>query len=192
MKYYFRLLWLLLTRHRRPTCPVLGPCRTPCRVWPNDLDVFLHMNNGAYLTIADLGRTDLLARSGVLGAMNRRRWYPVVAAESIRFRRSLRLWQRYTIDTRVIGWNDRAMYLEQVFAANGETIAHAVIDARFLVRGGGKVTPAEVIAAAAATLRVELDEGAATVPGWVDDWSAAMRRMEAREDDLAATHPAVT
>ena len=25
------------------------------RVWPNDLDINLHMNNGRYLTIMDLG-----------------------------------------------------------------------------------------------------------------------------------------
>jgi len=190
MKCYFRLLWLLLTRRRRAPCSMLGPCRTPFRVWPNDLDVFLHMNNGVYLTVADLGRTDLLARAGALGELDRRRWYPVVAAESIRFRRSLTLWQRYTIDTRVIGWNDRSIYLEQRFESRGETVARAVIDARFLVRGGGKVSPADVVGAASATTGIDAAEGdAPTLPAWVNDWSAAMRRMEDDGSDAVSAEP---
>ena len=181
MKYYVRLLWLMLTRRRRAPCPALGPCRTPFRVWPNDLDVFLHMNNGVYLTIADLGRMDMLARAGVLGEMNRRRWYPVVAAESIRFRRSLRPWQRYAIDTRVLGWNERSIYIEQTFVADGETVAHAVVDVRFLVRGGGGVTPAEVLDVLGGIAGVERGEPPAdALPGWVEDWSGAMRRMSDR------------
>ncbi len=35
------------------------------RVLPNDLDPSLHMNNGRYLAIMDLGRIDLLIRSGI-------------------------------------------------------------------------------------------------------------------------------
>src|SRR6185503_3961101 len=29
------------------------------RVWPNDLDLNIHVNNGRYLTLMDLGRMDL-------------------------------------------------------------------------------------------------------------------------------------
>ncbi len=35
------------------------------RVLPTDLDVLGHMNNGVYLSIMDLGRMDLLQRSGI-------------------------------------------------------------------------------------------------------------------------------
>jgi len=182
MKCYVRLLWMLLTRHLRPPCPVLGPCSMEFRVWPSDLDVFLHMNNGVYLTIADLGRTDMLARAGVLPELRRLGWYPVVAAESIRFRRSLKLGQRFRIDTRVLGWNERSIYLGQTFVARGETVARAVIDARFLARGGARVTPADVLDTAARVTDVDTDEeSAGAVPAWADDWSAAMRAMEASE-----------
>ena len=148
MKYVFRLLWLIATAARRPPCEPTGPCVSRFRVWPNDLDVFLHMNNGAYLTVADLGRTDLMLRAGMFGAIRRRGWYPIVAAENIRFRRSLRLAERYTITTRILGWSARSIYLEQRFERGGELVAVACIDARFLARRGGSVDTADVLAVA--------------------------------------------
>jgi acyl-CoA thioesterase FadM len=54
---------------------------------PNDLDLLRHMNNGSYLTLMDIGQVDLLVRSGAQREVDRRRWYPVVVGESIRFRR---------------------------------------------------------------------------------------------------------
>jgi len=86
---------------RSPVSP-FGPCLTPFRVWFTDLDPLLHMNNGIYLCIMDLGRLDLMIRSGLWRVVNAQRWYTVVVAETIQFRRSLNLFQRFTISTRVL------------------------------------------------------------------------------------------
>ena len=63
MKLYLRLLLLLLTQKFRDRCTLTGPATTTLRVYPNDLDIFGHVNNGVYLTYADLGRTDLMLLS---------------------------------------------------------------------------------------------------------------------------------
>ena len=69
MNLWLRLIWLFLTTPFRPRLAiptdvsVLG-----LRVLPNDLDLSLHMNNGRYLTVMDLGRLDLILRSGLAGA----------------------------------------------------------------------------------------------------------------------------
>ena len=172
MKYYLRLLWLILTWRRRPPCALRDACTTPFRVWPNDLDVFMHMNNGAYLTIADLGRTDLMLRSGTFGPIRARGWYPVVAGETIRFRRSLRPFQRYAVVTRLLGWTDRSIYLEQRFESGGEPVARALIDARFLGPRGARVSIAELMEA------VDVDDASPALPGWVETWARSMREME--------------
>ena len=91
MNLFLRLLFTLIARRFRPACPVIGPCLTPFRVWLTDLDLLGHMNNGVYLTILDVARIDLIARSGLLTKLQVADLYPVVAAETIRFRRSLRL-----------------------------------------------------------------------------------------------------
>jgi len=144
MKLLFRLFWLILTQSRRSRCSIMGPVDTELRVYPNDLDIFMHVNNGVYLTYADLGRTDMMLRSDVFNLIRENGWYPVVAAETITFKKSLKLGQRFTMTTRILGWDDSAIYMEQVFTRSGTLIARALIDARFLSRAGGKVSTAEL------------------------------------------------
>ena len=148
MNHYFRLLWMALVGRLRSAVPVLGPCRTPFRVLPTDLDLLRHVNNGTYLSLMDLGRVDLMRRAGLLARIAARGWYPVVTAETIQFRRSLTLWQRFAIVTRVVGWDERAILVEQRFERDGETIAQAYVRARFLRREGGTVPTAELMALA--------------------------------------------
>jgi len=173
VKYLLRLLFLVLTQRRRSRLDVLAPCVTPFRVWPNDLDVFLHMNNGAYLTIADLGRVDLLLRADVYSPVRARGWYPVVAAQTIRFHRSLTLWQRYTITTRILGWSERSICLEQVFERDGRRVAHALIDARFLERGGRRVGTDELMGL------IGQQRVSPELPGHAQQWIAMLRAAEA-------------
>ena len=79
MNLVFRLWWLRLRARRRGPLSVWDVARTPFRVLPTDLDLLFHMNNGKYLSILDLGRLDLLLRSGLWQALTERGWYPVVA-----------------------------------------------------------------------------------------------------------------
>jgi acyl-CoA thioesterase FadM len=148
VNHIFRLLWLALVSRFRSRVPATGPCRTPFRVLPTDLDVLRHVNNGVYLSLMDLGRVDLMARAGLAEPIRRSGWYPVVVAETIQFRRSLTLFERFTIVTSVLGWDEKAFLLEQRFERAGETIALALVRARFLARAGGNVTPAQILALA--------------------------------------------
>ncbi|NMR21302.1 acyl-CoA thioesterase [Cellulomonas fimi] len=154
MNRLLRLAWVVLrarARGGRQGSP-LDRWRTPLRVLPHDLDLLRHMNNGVYLSLMDIGRVDMMVRSGGQRALTVRGWYPVVVAESIRFRRSLQLWERFEIVTRVLGWDERVVYVEQAFerpAGDGapggrEVVAEAVVVARFLARSGGGVDAPEV------------------------------------------------
>ncbi len=171
MKFYFRLLWLILTQSRRSRCSMLGPIDTHFRVLPNDLDALLHVNNGVYLTLMDLGRTDLLLRSDAFHAVRKNGWYPVLAAETIRFKRSLKLFQKFTIRTCVLGWDEHSVYLEQQFISKDKLVAKAVVDARFLKKQGGKVTPIELLAF------LKIDQISPELPDWVATWVQSNRQM---------------
>lgn len=102
------------------------------RVWPGDLDTNRHLNNGRYLTLMDLGRFDLVARTGLMGPMLRHKWYPVVGAVTMRFRRSLDPFQRYELRTRILGWDDRAIWLGQSFVRGGAVHASGAVRGVFL------------------------------------------------------------
>ena len=66
MNLWLRVLHLIITSFFRPKLdPVRDVSRLTFRVWPHDLDTSLHMNNGRYWTLMDLGRTDIMIRSGL-------------------------------------------------------------------------------------------------------------------------------
>ena len=167
MSLLFRLLLLIFTSRRRSRLSVLDTCVTPFRVWLNDLDVLLHMNNGRYLTILDLARVDLMMRSGLWRQLNAQRWYPVVTLETIRFHRSLELGNRYNVRTRVIGWDEKHVFIEQGFVRDEVEIALAVVRARFLKRSGGIATSAELMQLAGVM------QPSPELPEWVARWSDA-------------------
>ncbi|MCL4151382.1 UNVERIFIED_CONTAM: hypothetical protein GTU68_000653 [Idotea baltica] len=135
------------------------------------------MNNGVYLTMMDLGRTDLLLRCDAFGAIRKKGWYPVLAAETIRFKRSLTLFQRFTIRTRVVGWDERSVYLEQVYIAKDKLIARAVVDARFLAKKGGRVTPAQLLEF------LKIDSESPELPEWIATWIDANGEMNMELSD---------
>jgi acyl-CoA thioesterase FadM len=167
MSLLLRLLCLVLTSPRRSRLHVLDTCVTPFRVWLNDLDVLFHMNNGRYLTILDLARVDLMMRSGLWKHLKAQRWYPVVTLETIRFHRSLELGNRYNVETRVIGWDEKHIFIEQGFVRGETQVALAVVRARFLKRSGGVVTTAELIGLAG------IEQQSPALPEWVARWSEA-------------------
>jgi acyl-CoA thioesterase FadM len=167
-----RLVWLVLTARFRSRCPVLGPVRTPFRVLPTDLDVLRHMNNGVYLSLLDLARTDLMIRSGLMTPVRERGWYPVVTAESIRFRRSLTLFQRFHIETRVHGWDEKSFVIEQRFTRGDDTVAIALVAGRFL-GPQGSVPPADVLALGG------LDPASPPLPEWAARLAGAQQDMPA-------------
>jgi len=178
MKLYFRLFYLFCVYRFRAACSVFGPCNTPLRVWPNDLDIFFHVNNGVYLTLMDLGRTDMMMRSGGFGPGRSKGWYPVVAAETIRFQRSLTLFQTFSIRTEVVGWDDKSIYLEQIFTSKNQQVAIAALNIRFLSKRGGKVSPTDLFA-----LLGEPERDAPKLPEWIETWNKATAAMPVNRID---------
>jgi acyl-CoA thioesterase FadM len=165
MNLLFRLLLCLLTAPLRPRCDISGPARKRFVVWPLDLDVLRHVNNGVYLSMLDVARVDLLLRSGMAKRLRQGGFYPVVAAETIRFRRSLQLFQAFEVETRVIGWDEKAFIIQHHFWRRGNVVAEAVVRARFLKRGGGTATSQELLDLLGKT-------GASPeLPAWIDAWN---------------------
>jgi YbgC/YbaW family acyl-CoA thioester hydrolase len=129
------LFWIVFPARRG----ILDESIVRFRVWPNDLDTNLHMNNGRYLTLMDLGRLDLLLRNGAIRHVMAQKWYPVLASCHIRFRRPLNLFQRFEIRTRIVTWDEKWIYLEQRMLRNGDMALHAYLKGVFVARGGGSV-----------------------------------------------------
>ncbi|HEY0260198.1 MAG TPA: thioesterase family protein [Lacisediminihabitans sp.] len=156
------LMWL---RRNGPRIGIHEISRVSLRVLPTDLDVLGHMNNGVYLSIMDLGRMDLLQRSGVWARFTKAGYYPVIANETISFRRSLLPWQRFTVETRIIGYDAKAVFLQQRMTVGGEVYAEAFVRARFLRKNGGTASIEQIMEATGE------DGSGLELPEWVGRWA---------------------
>ena len=149
MNLWLRLLiYFLGAPFRAHLAPPFDVSRLTMRVWPNDLDVNLHMNNGRYLTVMDIGRFDLIMRMGLAREARRRRWMPVLSAAKIRFRRELRLFQKYHLKTRILWWASTQFVMEHrmVIASgrnSGQIAAAAYMLGGLYERAGRRFVPVE-------------------------------------------------
>ena len=165
MNLFFRLFYILLFSRFRLKVELLGPCRTPFMVWLSDLDILRHMNNGRYFSILDLARLDYMIRAGFYQKVDQAGYYPVVVAETIRFRKSLQLHQKFFVESCVLAWDSKAFIIGHEFKIKNEVVANAVIRARFLKKSGGAVSPAEILKL------VDYNQESPQLKKWIHDWN---------------------
>ncbi len=175
MNLIFRTILQILRSRRRSTLTITDVSRAPFRTLVTDIDVLGHMNNGVYFSIMDLGRMDLMMRSGTWAKLREHGMYPVIVNETISFRKSLNLGQKFVLETRLVGVDAKAIYSEQRFVVGGEIYAKAMTRARFLKKSGGTVSVAEL----AEVVGAEVAELAP--PAWVENWARDVALPATRE-----------
>lgn len=145
MNLYFRLLFLYFRTRYGKKISIFDPFVTEHIVFPNDLDLLGHMNNGRYFTITDLARIEMLVRAGIWKEIRKRKLYPVMAGETVQFRKPLLPFQKYCIISKSIGWDEKFFYVEHRFISS--TGLHALVMVKVMVIGDGKirVSPAKVL-----------------------------------------------
>lgn len=114
------------------------------RVWPNDLDTNLHLTNGRYLTMMDLGRVDLAIRSGLARICLQKHWVPLAGSVHIRYRRGLAPFKLYDLRTRMVCWDQKWFFLEQNFVTGQVVRAQALV--KMLFRHGKHNLPPQQVA----------------------------------------------
>ncbi len=178
MNLYFRLLWVILSSFFKARIEnVVAPNHLNLRVFPTDLDTNMHMNNGRYLTVMDLGRLDFILRTGVLRAAIKMKAIPVLSAAQIRYRIPLHFWERYTLETQMVCWDEKWVYMEQKFIVRdgkkaGQVAAIALLKGAFYSRINRETVPtAEILQA------VGMDEQSPVFPDHVLQWHDAEKGL---------------
>ena len=136
MTMIFRVLWMYIYSHIGPRCTVTEETRLHYRCWFTDLDINLHMTNTRYASFMDLGRMDMLFRSGAWKRLRAAGLYPVIGSSTVLFRRSIPPLQKFHLTTRIISWDDSWLYYMHTIVANGETAAIAIVKKTFLDKSG--------------------------------------------------------
>lgn len=141
IRFFFNIIRNLL--FKRPI-DLMGTSILKCRVWLNDIDLNFHMNNGRYLTIMDIARTDYLVRTGLHKIIIKEKLTGVAAAVNISFLKELAPLSKYIVETKIIDWDDMWFYIQQQFMQDDLIKAHAIVKVTFLNKGK-KIAPIDVM-----------------------------------------------
>jgi YbgC/YbaW family acyl-CoA thioester hydrolase len=145
MHMIFRTILIFLKKRYLKAAAFDEVTEVALRVLPTDLDLLWHVNNGVYFSFMDFGRWSMIFRNGIYDLSIKKGWYSVVSGETIKFRRSLKLWDKFTIQTKVIGHDEKYFFIRQRFICREEIMATGLVKVRFLKRKGGTVSTHEVL-----------------------------------------------
>lgn len=124
MNLWGRSIRVLLLSLVREKAELMGETETGFRVWFHDIDAFGHMNNGRYLQIMDAARTDWMRRTRVLDKILGLGCTALLGGTVIRHCKPLRPFQRYAVNTSLLTWEDRWVFLRHSFhSTKGELMA---------------------------------------------------------------------
>ncbi len=100
------------------------------------------------------------------------KWLPLVASQTITYKKPLRRWERATLDTRLVCWDERWLYSEHIFKRGGTVVASAV--SRACVRSKeGLVRPDAVLA------KLGVSVHSPEMPSSIAQWAAAEKALAA-------------
>jgi len=131
MSLIFRMFWLLLSSRFKPRLPHIKPVNElNMMVLPNDLDINLHMNNGRYLTICDLSRVDM---------------FPIITEHTMKYKKALKLFQKYTVTMTVTGWDERSFDMVHTFHVGDRVVAEGTSKGVIYSKKDGIISPEQVM-----------------------------------------------
>ena len=156
----------LLKFRNAPALPPTGTHVSTHICWPWDLDPWIELNNGRTLTLFDLGRIPLARRTGMIPVLRANNWGITVAGNSTRYRKRIRAFDRFTMLSRMVGWDHRFVYMEQSMWRGGECCNQVQIRSA-VTSAKGIVPPTDVVRA------LGHDMESPALPDWITAWIAA-------------------
>lgn len=164
---YLRMIWDWQRAKTLPKMAVDATHVSHHRCWPQDIDMWMELNNGRTLTIYDLGRIPMAVRMGLMDALKRERWGLTVAGSVVRYRRRILPFEKFEMRSRGLCWDDKFFYVEQsIWKQNGECANHAVYRTAVTSKTG-IVNPARVMQAMGHV------GPSPEIPEWVQVWLKA-------------------
>ena len=118
----------------------------PMMVLPQDIDPFMELNNGRYVTLLDLGRYGYGSRVNINSFLKKQKWSLTITGTYNEYRYRLRLFQRFKLKTKIIGYDENWFYFFQKIERNEKTHMASVVKYAFTSKNG-IVKPKEVVEA---------------------------------------------
>lgn len=92
-----------------------------------DVDIFIrHMNNARYLRELDFARFHFYGLTGLYEGVRKHKGGAVQGASSVRYRKTIPIFSPYKIETKLVWWDEKAIYLEQQFVTLSDGFVRAI------------------------------------------------------------------
>jgi YbgC/YbaW family acyl-CoA thioester hydrolase len=158
----FRFAGVILKAKYREKLRFDGESVLNYRVSLSDTDMFMELNNARYLNYMELGRWDYSHRMGFLKLMRSKGWGVAVGGASIRYRRRIPLFNKFSVTTKLICHDGRWLYFLQEFHSKGAICTSALMKVCATSKRG--LVPATEV------IRELGEEMGADIPDWVKAW----------------------
>jgi acyl-CoA thioesterase FadM len=143
MTLWLRLLWAFVGAHFKGPVTPGAAHHQRFTVLPTEAGLRLAFSE-RYLGVAEVVRLEYMVRVGLFWTLLKKGWVPVIASSTVRYRRSLRRFQRYSVHTEVLGMDDEYFYFQHRFEHRNRVVA--VIIAKGTVRDSqGIIDPSEYL-----------------------------------------------
>jgi acyl-CoA thioesterase FadM len=131
---FLRRLWVLIRALlSSKDGPFTGTYTLKYRVWLSDQDMFMHMTNSRYLSFSDLGRFNMLARTGISKALRKNAWRLEVCGQTRTITKMLKTPQAFTMVCKIVGWTEDYLAISHQFLRRGGI--HADVSMLVALRG---------------------------------------------------------
>ncbi len=151
---------------KAPELPLFGEHVSSHICWPQDIDVWMELNNGRTLTLFDLGRIPLMRRNGIFAGLKKGGWGMTVAGSSVRYRRRVRPFDKVAMRSRLAGADARFLYVEQSMWRGAECTSHTLV--RMAVTDQNGIVPVQHLLA-----QIGHKQVLPPLPAWIAAWCAA-------------------
>lgn len=134
--HYFVRIFVCVVRakHLKSKLHILDTAEYDSRCTTTDVDYLLsHMNNARYLRELDFARTDFFQRTGLWSEIRGRGGQVYVSASSVRYRRFIRLFAAFRVQTRIVYWDEATLFIEHRFVTPDDGFVRAIIYAQLKV-----------------------------------------------------------
>lgn len=155
-----------------------APTKRRFRVGLRDIDFNMHINNARYMVFMERARWDHPVQTATWDKMLANKLNFIVAGIEMGYIRELRLFKTFEVETCYLGWDEKYIYMEQRFIADGKIHAYGLVKAVFLQQGK-LASPAAV----AALLNIAQPEQ--PLPEHIEQWQKMAIAKRAYSDNAS-------
>lgn len=147
MNLILRLLLVIAAAFRKQaTFGITGTSDLSLSVKGRDTDTRGHLDHTRYFSFADLGTIDYLLRSGILAALRRNGWSPIIVDKSFRHFQPLPKGETISFTTRLIGWSGHYSCLLHQVRTPSALVSEGMTIGRFVGKKGSEHPEVEDVA----------------------------------------------